>query len=297
MFFVLNNMTSMFAINGVLYGGYFVLSLAYLGFIFSGRPRSTRIMGTVAVCWAVLVHMGTGAIFGFVAARETWFSPVKPFEFLSAALTSGLALLIVAVVLTLRFSGRKVSKEMIGSLGRMLVAFIIILLLLVFTDKLTHIYAPARDAAAFMLAGQFSWIFWVFQIGMGAIIPLAILLNPRLNKTIRWVMVASVSVVIGVFFERFYLVVPGLAYPLHYYPGKIEGVWGITGSFPITPVEIGMSAGIIALLVLLFVLGLKFLELLPAVESSEVSEVSPAAEAVEAAETPAAEASASASEG
>ena len=282
MFFYLNNMTSMFAINGVLYGGYLVLSLAYLGFIFLDRPRLTRIMGTVAVCWAVLVHMGTGAIFGFIAARETWFSPVKPFEFLSAALTSGLALLIVAVTLTLRFSGRRVSREMISSLGRMLAAFIIILLVLVFMDKLTHYYAPARDAVTFMLAGQFSWIFWVFQIGMGAVVPLVILFNPRVNKTVRWVTVASASVVIGVFFERFYLVVPGLAYPLHYYPGKIEGVWGVTGSFPITPVETVMFVGIVSLLGLIFVLGLKYLELLPSVESSEAGEVSEEVETVEA---------------
>ncbi|MFH0942488.1 MAG: NrfD/PsrC family molybdoenzyme membrane anchor subunit [Chloroflexota bacterium] len=31
MFFYLNNMLSMFAINGILYGGYFVISLFYLG--------------------------------------------------------------------------------------------------------------------------------------------------------------------------------------------------------------------------------------------------------------------------
>src|SRR4030067_3187539 len=39
MFFYLNNMSSMFAINGILYGGYFVLSLLYLGIIFSGSEK------------------------------------------------------------------------------------------------------------------------------------------------------------------------------------------------------------------------------------------------------------------
>ena len=118
MFFYLNNMTSMFAINGILYGGYFVISLLYLSIIFSGKRAVTKIMGTVAVCWAVLVHMGTGAIFGFIAAREAWVSPLKPLEFLAAALTSGLALLIVAVILTLKLSGRNVKKEMIIWINR-----------------------------------------------------------------------------------------------------------------------------------------------------------------------------------
>ncbi len=271
MFFYLNNMSSMFAINGVLYGGYFVISLVYLGFIFVNQLRLIRMMGIIAVCWAVLVHMGTGAIFGFIAARETWVSPVKPFEFLAAALTSGLALLIVVVILTLKFGGRNLKREIVTSLGSLLSVFIIILLLLVFIDKLTHFYAPAREATLFMLTGHFSWIFWVFQIGMGVVIPLAILFHPRLNKTIGGVTVAAVSVVIGVFFERYYLVIPGAAYPMPFYPGKIEGIWGALGSFPITPVETLLSIGVVALLALLFVLGLKYLELLPAIESSEAS--------------------------
>jgi len=282
MFFYLNNMTSMFAINGILYGGYFVISLVYLGFILANQLRFTRITGVIAVCWAVLVHMGTGAIFGFIAAREAWVSPIKPFEFLAAALTSGLALLIVMVVLTLKATGRDVKKEMVISLGRMLSVFIIILLTLVFIDKLTHFYAPAREATVYMLAGHFSWIFWVFQIGMGAVIPLLILFNPRLNKTVRGVTLAGLSVVIGVFFERYYLVIPGAAYPMQIYPGKIEGIWGALASFPITPTETLLSLGIIALLGLLFVLGLKYLELLPPIKNSEVSEIPEASAAPEA---------------
>ena len=285
MFFYMNNMTSMFAINGILYGGYFVISLCYLGVIFANKPAIARKTGILAVCWAVLVHMGTGAIFGFIAAREAWVSPIKPFEFLAAALTSGLALLIVAVIFTLKLSGRDVKKEMISSLGRMLSAFIILLLILIIVDKLTHLYSPHREATIYMLAGHYSWIFWGFQIGMGAAIPLAILFNPRLNKAIRWVAVAAASVVIGIFFERYYLVIPGAAYPQHYYsPGKIEGVWGALNSFTLTPAEMLLSVGIVSIVGLLFLLGLKYLELLPpkervkeaAKESASESKAAPA---------------------
>jgi len=266
MFFYMNNMASMFAINGILYGGYFIISLVYLGIIFSGNHRASRITGIIAVGWAVLVHMGTGAIFGFIAAREAWFSPIKPLEFLAAALTSGVALLIVAVTLTLALSGRELKKEMAASLGRLLTYFIIILLVLIIVDKLTHLYSPHREATLYLLTGQYSWIFWGFQIGLGVVIPLVILFNPRINKTVGWVVTAAASVVIGVFFERYYLVIPGAAYPMQYYPGEIQGVWGATGSFPLTPVEMVLSVGIIAFLIFIFVMGLKYLELLPPAE-------------------------------
>ncbi|MBI4188531.1 MAG: polysulfide reductase NrfD [Chloroflexi bacterium] len=275
MFFYLNNMTSMFAINGILYGGYFAISLVYLGFIFADNARMTRAMGILAVCWAMLVHMGTGAIFGFVAAREPWFSPLRPLEFLVAALASGLALLILAVVLTLKFARRDVKKEMIVSLSRLLPIIIIALLVLVFVDKMTHLYEPGREAAVYMLAGASAWVFWGLQIGMGGVIPLVILFNPRWNKSVRNISLAAASVVVGVFFERFYLVIPGAAYPLDLYPGKIEGVWGATGAFPVRPVETMLAVGILSLLVLVFVLGLKFMELLPVAESTPATAPAP----------------------
>ncbi len=263
MFFYMNNMSSMFAINSILYGGYFIISLVYLGIIFAGSHRATRITGIIAAGWAILVHLGTGAIFGIIAAREAWFSPVKPVEFLAAALTSGAALLIITVILTLALSSREVKKEVVTSLGRLLMYFIVILLILIIVDKLIHLYSAHREATLYMLAGQYSWIFWGFQIGLGAVIPLVILFTPKFNKNIGWVVTAAVSVVIGVFFERYYLVIPGAAYPMQYYPGKIEGVWGALGSFSFTPTEIVLSVGIVAFLVLIFILGLKYLELLP----------------------------------
>jgi molybdopterin-containing oxidoreductase family membrane subunit len=291
MFFYLNNMTSMFAINGVLYGGYFVISLVYMGIILAGQKKLSKYMGTIAVCWAVLVHMGTGAIFGFIYAREAWFSPVKPFEFLAAAVTSGLALLIVVTVLTLKFTGRDIKKELITSLGGMLKAFIIVLIILIFVDKLTHVYAPHREAALFMLGGPFSWIFWAFQIGLVAVVPLIILFNPRVNKTIKWLFIAAISVVVGVFFERYYLVIPGAAYPQHFYPGEIQGVYGSVGQFSLMPAEIGLSIGIFTMLALLFMIGLKYLEALPPREvieqaKDEQSEVQEQGETAEQSEVP-----------
>ncbi|MBI4267720.1 MAG: polysulfide reductase NrfD, partial [Chloroflexi bacterium] len=149
--------------------------------------------------------------------------------------------------------------------------FIIALLVLITIDKLTHFYAPAREATSFMLTGHFSWIFWIFQIGFGAVIPLAILFNPRLNKQTGSLFLAGVSVVIGVFFERYYLVIPGAAYPMPFYPGEIQGMWGALGSFYIAPLEMLLSLGIVSLVALLFILGLKYLELLPATEKPQTA--------------------------
>jgi molybdopterin-containing oxidoreductase family membrane subunit len=269
MFFVLNNMRSMFAVNGILYGGYFLIGIVYLGAIFAERYKFIKLMGIIAILWAALVHMGTGAIFGFIATRPIFFSPIKPFEFLAAAMVSGLALLIITVVAIFKFTKRRLNQNIIFSLSRLLLSLIIVLAVMVLVDKLTHLYSPDREPILWLLTGPYSWVFWGLQVGLGYVLPMIILSHPRYGKNLKGVMVAAFSVVIGIFGERFALVIPGTAYPLPFYPGKIEGFWGAAGSFPITAVESFMSLGIFTLLGLLFLIGLRNLELLPVDEEGK----------------------------
>ena len=274
MLFVLNNMRSMFAINSILYGGYFVIGLIYLSSIFAEKSGLTKIMGTLAIFWAALVHMGTGAIFGFIATRPIFYSPVRPFEFLAAAMASGLALLIVVIVSVFKLSNRKLDPEIIFSLSRLLLALISILFTMVFIDKLTHLYSPDREATIWLLTGPYAWIFWGLQICCGYLLPILLLVHPQYGKTIKGVMGASFLVVAGIFGERFALVIPGPAYPMPFYPGKIEGMWGAAGSFPVRPIETLLCVGVFALMGLIFIMGLKNLELLPV--NDEAGEKAPA---------------------
>ena len=269
MFFYLNSMTSLFAINAVFYSCYLLAASIYLITLFGDNEKRSKIMGMVAFCWAMLTHGGTGAIFGLIAAREPWFSSLRPFEFILAALTSSLALLAIILVVTFRLTGRKVKDELVISLGKLVAGFLCGLILLIWIGELTHAYKPDREASLFMLAGPLSCLFWGFQVLLGEVIPLFILFHPRLRKTVKGVITASALIVIGVFFERFYLVIAGLAYPQPYAPGTIEGVYGAVGHFPLTPVESVLSIGMFSFMGFLFLLGLKYLELLPAGQGQE----------------------------
>jgi molybdopterin-containing oxidoreductase family membrane subunit len=184
-------------------------------------------------------------------------------------MVSGLALLIIAVVATFKFTKRNLNQELIFSLSRLLRILIIVLTVMVLIDKLTHLYSPHRDPTIWLLTGPYSWIFWGLQVGFAYILPMIILFHPQYGKNLKGVIVASFLVVIGIFGERFSLVIPGTAYPLPFYPGKIEGIWGMAGSFPVTPVESFMSLGMFTLMGLLFLVGLKNLELLPVDQSGQ----------------------------
>ena len=271
----LNNMTSMLALNSIFYSCYFLSAVIYLVALLTNKKRFSMIMGMVAFGWAMATHGGTGAIFGFIATRGPWFSPLSPFEFILAAFISSIALLILVLLIIFKFTNRKLGSDLVSSLGGLLKIFLISLVIVMVIGELTHLYSPERDPILFMLTGPYSWLFWSVQIFIGLIIPLVILFHPRMKRAVRWVVVASISVVIGVFVKRLYLVIPGLAYPHEYYPGKIEGIWGAVGTYDVAPVEVILSIGMFSFLALLYVLGLKFLDLLPShVELEPVMEES-----------------------
>ncbi|MDM8000857.1 MAG: polysulfide reductase NrfD [Dehalococcoidia bacterium] len=283
MYFYLSNMKSMFGINGIFYAGYILLLLTYLVAALSGS-KLTKYIAPVAVLWAVLVHMGTGAIVGFIETRHVMYSPLKPVEFISAAFASGLALVMLLSYVTLKFTKRPLDKQMYVSLGKFLAVLIIILMVLVATDKLTHFYPPKREAVMFLIAGPWAWIFWL-QVVLGYFIPLGILFNPWLRKKVGWVIAACAICVVGIFFERAAIIFPGLSQPLEYYPGEIAGIWGARGGFPIMPAETLQTLGIFAVLGLVYVLGLKFMDLLPAPSEEEHKEGEAAEAAAEGGQT------------
>ena len=267
--FFLNNPTSMFAINSIWYSGYLVLMAVYLWLALEGKTKLAMIIGSIDVVWALAVHSFTGAIFGLIQTREVLSSPIKPFEFITAALTSGTALLILVVLATFKYARRPLDKKIIVSLARMLSIIIIVLAVMVFFDKLTHTYFPEREGAIFLFTGPYWWLFWVFQIGMGIVLPLAILFHPRAGKSIRGIAISCASVVLGVLGERAALVLPGTAQVQQLFPGEIQGIWGAVGIFRITLWESLLAIGIIGLVALLFVLALKYLDILPAEKKSD----------------------------
>ena len=261
--FTFQNLYSMFTLNSILYAAYLALSVLYLGLILAENTPWTRWIGLMAVAWAILVHGGTGAIFGFIEARTLWFSSLRPLEFIMAALASGVALLMLVLKGSMHFSHRELPPSLLQSLARLMGAFLWGLLFLIVTDKLTHVYAPGGEDMRYYLFGPYSWLFWGVQIVLGAFVPLALIYHPATASNQRWLLAAATLVVVGIFAERYYLVVPGLAYPLQYASGTVEGIYGAITALWTTPLEVITALGVFAFMGLLYILGLKYLELLP----------------------------------
>jgi len=215
--FVHLNVTSPITWGSFLLTLYPINCVIYGFFMFKGNKSMTRLFGTIGIPLAVFVHGYTGFILALGKARALWNTALMPFLFLISAMVSGIALMILISIVKDRFFSKEktVNRELVFGLGKLLVAMILIDLFLVLSDVLVLLvsHAEAQEVAHLILTGKFSFYFLVVENIMGKIIPAIILLVPRF-RNLATITVASVLVVVGIFFMRYVVVVGGEFLPL-----------------------------------------------------------------------------------
>lgn len=174
--------------------------------------KYVRILATVGIPVAIMFHGGMGSLFGVIAARPSWNSGLFPLLFLLSALASGGALLLG--VTAIFEDGWRRHREAIVLLGQMVLGLFLLDVLFQVSEILISSYGghvPADGAALnLMLHGPYSWVFWVWQLGLGTLIPVAILVAPT-RKDPRWVGLAGLMIAAGFLGTRLNIVIPELA--------------------------------------------------------------------------------------
>jgi molybdopterin-containing oxidoreductase family membrane subunit len=226
-----------------------------------------KILGTIGIPLAIIgVHGGTGTIFALVKARPAWHTAIFPIIFVVSAMVSGTALLLAMYIIKKKATKQPIDKEMIMSLSKLMVGFLIIDLGLQFYEYLTGWYGLETehlDTLGTMMASGFSWSFWGVQMFIGAVIPITIVFWKRTNQSVNALLFAAIAIVIGIIGVRFNIVVPPLIVPLFH-----ELPWG--NYFPSFN-EWMVSVGVVAMGLIIYTFGEK---LLPIEESEmDVNEV------------------------
>lgn len=260
---------SMFSLNAILYNSYMLIGFVYLWALFNDKVHLTKILGLLAVFIAVGVHSGTGAIFGFVYVRELYNSPMLAPSFISAALSSGTALMIVILVYTFRFTGRYLDERLIQGLAKLMGVFILVVFYFIFIENVTRAYAPKNyEAASFLLlhGGKYTAYFWIGLIMIGLVIPAFLVFNKSTGSSIKWILVASGMQLVGVLFERYIIVIPAQIMPLEFFPDKeITSVFldGRFAEYSVSLVEWAYSVGLIGVVIFGYALAIKFWPMVP----------------------------------
>ena len=264
------NFSSIFAWNMLLYTGFMAVVVVYLWMHMERRmQRHVRRAGVVALVWRIVLTTGTGCIFGFLVARQAYDAAIMAPLFVAMSLSLGLAVFILVLLATASTTARPLDDDLLRRLARLQALFVSVVLYFVAARHLANLYVAEHGAVErFLLVdgGAFPAVFWIGQILLGSVLPLAVLWGRR-RVTRGWTAAAASLVVLGGLSQLYSVIIGGQAAPLVIFPGKevIEGalVAGEPARYLASLPELLLGLGGVAISGLILVIAVKVLRILP----------------------------------
>jgi len=243
---------------------YRILSLGWRGTERQHRMLDIAIaaMAVIVIPIAVSVHTVVSWVFG-MTIMPMWHSTIFGPYFVVGAIFSGIAALIIAMAaLRWAYHLEDYLREIhFNNLGILLLVMTLLWFYFTFAEHLTTYYGADPSHMAVFRAkvfGPYAPYFWTMVVCC-FVIPLPILAFHR-TRTVKGTVIASFAVIVGMWLERFTIVVPTLVNPRLPYPrGVYHPTW----------VEASLTAGCFAAFILLYVL---FSKLFPIVSVWEIRE-------------------------
>ena len=214
-----------------------------------------HIMSIVIIPVAVSVHSIVSWDFA-MAPVPMWHSTIFAPYFVCGAIFSGIAGLIIAMAIIRKSLHLEEYLKPIHfqNLGKLLLTMSLLWLYFIVSERLTTWYGNEPSEMAVFWStqtGAFAPLFWTMVV-CNFIIPVP-LLGIRKLRTITGTVIASTTVVVGMWLERFLIIVPSESHKyLPYAYGSYRPTW----------VEITLTAGTFAAMALLYVLFVKFVPII-----------------------------------
>ena len=209
--------------------------------------RAMKLMAGIILGVAVSVHTIVSWDFA-MAIAPTWHSTIFGPYFVVGAIFSGIAALLI-VMATIRKTlnlERYLTPHHFNNLAKLLLLMSLLWAYFTAAENLTVWYGNAPDEMAVFGArtrGPYAPYFWSMVI-LNFVVPF-VLLGIRRLRTISNAIIASVCVLIGMWLERFLIVVPTLANP------RMPSAFS---SYAPTWVELAVTAATFAALVMLYLI-------------------------------------------
>ncbi len=238
--------------------------------------RAISVMAVLIIPIAVSVHTVVSWIFA-MTLQPTWHSTIFGPYFVVGAIFSGIATLIIVIAIIRKAFGLEafLTPRHFNNLGLLLLTMTLFWFYFTFAEYLTEYYGAEPAPLSVVLAkitGEFSPAF-LAMVFFCFVIPFVILAFPR-TRTIAGTVAASILIDIGMWLERYSIVVPALTRPrLPYQFGLYIPTW----------VEWSIALGCLAVFVLLYIF---FARVFPIIsvwevrEPEEITQASPSEEVV-----------------
>jgi Ni/Fe-hydrogenase subunit HybB-like protein len=226
----------------------------------TGIHRFAPFLALAGLAFSLLHQSSLGATYAVIQARPAWYRPSISVLFIFSAVIGGISLTILASMLASRLTPRaRVDDRLLDRLAKVIGWALVAYLYFRFWDAfaMTYTYQPGRTEALQMLTtGPLAFNFWIGEILLGAVLPIAILIRSRWRQNPWLRMLALAMIVMGIVAYRWDINMVGQLIVLTYLPNEIVARY--TTYFP-SLVEFATAAGIVAYGILAFTIGVRHL--------------------------------------
>ena len=264
------NFKSIFAWNIFLYTGFFLVVAIYLWMMFERKMAPyIKSAGILALLWRLTLTTGTGAIFGFLVARQAYDAAVMAPMFIIMSFAYGLAAFILVLMAACYLTKRPLGDYILFKLRDLLAVFVAAVLYFVIAYHLSNLYVAEHEGIeSFILinGGIYTLLFWGAQIVLGSLVPLLLFYSSPTRKCRVATSIACVLVLLGAIAQLYVIIIGGQAYPLVMFPGMVEQSSfydGVVAEYIPSLPEIVLGIGGIALAMGILVFALAILDFLP----------------------------------
>ena len=235
-----------------------------------GKTAGSRhATGWIGIFFALMFSGANGAEFATLVSNPYWHSALGPILSIGGALLSGVALVLAATALFPTASTTP-DHETLKILSRTVVGLLLFVLLLEWSEYSVSMWYGRDESYRLMssiLFGHYWYVFWIFHMLLGSIIPLVILLwkpTGRLTAAIGGGLVALFYIAV-----RLNHVIPGFITPA--LKGLQEAYTDSRLRFEYFPSanEWAVFAFAVALVIALFYIGYRMLSILPLKSANE----------------------------
>jgi len=232
-----------------------VLGIEFLPVVFERlrleRPRRMlRAVATplviIGVILSTLHQSSLGSLYLIVPSKlhPLWYTPLLPYQFLISAVGAGIGMTILESYLSERAFGRRLEMDLLEPLARgMVVALGVYGLVRV-------IVISKNGAAAMLLHPGYEARMFLFEMSVGVVLPVGMLLIERVRTNRTGLLIAAFLAVLGFVINRLNVSVTGM-----------EGAAGLL--YVPSWMEITVSLGLVALGFALFTLAVRYLPIFP----------------------------------
>lgn len=270
------NPISVFGWNVILYPVFYAIVAVYLWTMMERRMNPyTKAAGLATFIWRIVLTTGTGSIFAFLVARQAYGTALLAPMFIIMSFCWGLAVFLVVQSTMYAWNGLTLPPLILKRMKNLLATFIAAVLYFTIALHLVNAYFAKNIAFEYFILfdSEFAGMFWVGQILIGTLLPLALLFHPATAAKAFWVNIAALLVIVGAYYQLYVFIIGGQAFPLDIFPGydvKSSFMDGAVDHYTASLPEILLALGGLGIAFTMTTIGVRILHFLPQDDLAEL---------------------------